>query len=78
MSSTQTKLFKSNKSQAVRLPKAVELPESISVVDIIAIGNTRIITPAGSSWDTWFDGKGVSDDFMESREQPADQQREEL
>ncbi len=75
MSLTQTKLFKSNKSQAVRLPKAVELPESISVVDIVAIGNTRIITPAGSSWDTWFDEQGVSSDFMESREQPADQQR---
>ncbi|VAW67836.1 VapB protein (antitoxin to VapC) [hydrothermal vent metagenome] len=76
MSSTQTRLFKSNKSQAVRLPKAVEMAENISVVDIVAIGNTRIITPAGESWDVWFDGKGVSDDFMESREQPADQQRE--
>ena len=76
MSSTQTKLFKSNKSQAVRLPKAVEMPESISVVDIVAIGNTRIITPAGDSWDVWFDGEGVSSDFMASREQPADQRRE--
>jgi len=76
MSYTQTKLFKSNKTQAVRLPKAVELPESISLVDIVAVGNTRIITPAGDSWDVWFDGQGVSDDFMESREQPADQQRE--
>jgi len=76
MSSTQTKLFKSNKSQAVRLPKAVEMPESISVVDIVAIGNTRIITPAGDSWDVWFDGEGVSSDFMLSREQPGDQQRE--
>ncbi len=78
MPSTQTRLFKSNKSQAVRLPKAVEMPESISAVDIVAIGNTRIITPAGESWDVWFDSQGVSDDFMESREQPADQQRETL
>jgi len=76
MPATQTKLFKSNKSQAVRLPKAVEMPESISVVDIVAIGNTRIITPAGDSWDVWFDGEGVSSDFMMSREQPGDQQRE--
>ena len=76
MSSSQTKLFKSNKSQAVRLPKAVELPDSVSVVDIVAIGNTRIITPAGESWDTWFDGPGVSDDFMALREQPDDQKRE--
>lgn len=76
MSTTQTKLFKSNKSQAVRLPKAVEMAENIHVVDIVAIGNIRIITPAGESWDVWFDGQGVSDDFMESRNQPADQQRE--
>ena len=76
MSYSQTKLFKSNKSQAVRLPKAVELPDSVSLVDIVAIGNTRIITPAGNSWDTWFDGAGVTDDFMQAREQPNDQQRE--
>ncbi len=78
MSFTQTKLFKSNKSQAVRLPKAVALPESVSVVDVVAIGNTRIITPAGESWVVWFDGQGVSDDFMASRDQPADQQREDF
>jgi len=78
MSSVQTKLFKSNKSQAVRLPKAVEMAENVKLVDIVAIGNTRIITPAGEFWDVWFDAQGVSDDFMESREQPADQQRETL
>ncbi len=78
MSSTQTKVFKTNKSQAVRLPKAVALPDSVSVVEIVAIGNTRVITPAGESWDVWFDGPGVSDDFMASREQPADQTREDL
>ena len=75
---TQTKIFKSNKSQAVRLPKAVAMPDSVSVVDIVAIGSTRIVTPAGESWDVWFDGPGVSDDFMESRDQPADQLREDL
>lgn len=78
MPSTQTKIFKSNKSQAVRLPKAVALPESVSLVDIVAIGNTRIITPAGVSWDDWFDGQGVSADFMKTREQPADQSREDF
>jgi len=78
MPSIQTKVFKSNKSQAVRLPKAVALPESISVVDIVAVGNTRIITPAGESWDVWFDSQGVSADFMESREQPVDQHREDF
>ncbi|MBL1278026.1 MAG: antitoxin [Ectothiorhodospiraceae bacterium] len=78
MAATHTTLFKSNKTQAVRLPKAVALPDSIKKVDIIAIGNTRIITPAGESWDQWFDSLGVSDDFMNERDQPADQEREAL
>ncbi len=78
MTAAHTKVFKSNRSQAVRLPKSVALPESIREVDIVAIGNTRIITPAGNSWDNWFDSSGVSEDFMTEREQPADQQRETL
>jgi len=78
MTAIHTTLFKSNKTQAVRLPKPVALPESIKKVDIVAIGNTRIITPAGESWDHWFDGPGVSDDFMLDREQPSDQEREAL
>ena len=78
MTTAHTKVFKSNKSQAVRLPKPVALPESIKEVDIVAVGNSRLITPAGSSWDNWFDGPGVSEDFMTARGQPADQQRETL
>jgi antitoxin VapB len=76
MATAHTKVFKSNRSQAVRLPKDVALPEYITKVDIVAIGNKRIITPAGSSWDDWFDGPQVSDDFMLQRDQPADQERE--
>jgi len=72
----QTRVFKSNKSQAVRLPKAVEMPENIKDVDVVAVGNTRIISPAGKAWDEWFDAEGVSDDFMESRSQPETQERE--
>jgi antitoxin VapB len=71
-----TKVFKSNQTQAVRLPKAVALPEEVKEVDVVAIGNTRLITPAGQTWDQWFDNPGASDDFMEVREQPKDQQRE--
>lgn len=78
MTTVHTTLFKSNKSQAIRLPKPVALPDSIKKVDIVAIGNTRIITPAGESWDQWFDGPGVSADFMIERDQPAGQTRETL
>ena len=76
MTGTQTKVFKSNQTQAVRLPKAVAFDESVREVEIIAVGNSRIISPAEGSWDDWFDGPGVSDDFMADREQPDDQERE--
>ncbi len=76
MKSANTTVFKSNQTQAVRLPKAVALPENIKKVKIVAVGNARIITPAGESWDYWFDGPGVSEDFMAERDQPADQHRE--
>ncbi|MBS0970589.1 AbrB/MazE/SpoVT family DNA-binding domain-containing protein [Chimaeribacter arupi] len=72
----KTTVFKSNRSQAVRLPKAVALPEDVKHVDIIAVGRTRIITPAGESWDSWFNGESVTSDFMGSRDQPDDQDRE--
>lgn len=78
MTAALTKVFKSNKSQAVRLPKAVALPESVKEVRIIAIGNKRIITPAAESWDDWFDNPQVTDDFMNDREQPDDLLRESL
>jgi len=78
MKTARTTVFRSNKTQAVRLPKAVELPAEVTRVEIVALGNTRIITPAGQSWDLWFDGPGVSEDFLIGREQPEDQVREAL
>ena len=76
MSTARTKVFMNNRSQAVRLPKSVALPDGVKDVVIVAIDNRRIITPAGESWDDWFDHGGVSDDFMRVREQPQDQNRE--
>jgi len=72
----QGAVFKSNRSQAIRLPKAAALPDDVKRVDVVAVGRTRVIAPAGEAWDSWFDGAGVSDDFMAEREQPADQQRQ--
>ena len=72
----QSTVFKSNRSQAVRLPKAVALPDDVKRVDVVAVGRTRIISPAGETRNSWFDGDGVSADFMTEREQPADQLRE--
>ena len=78
MATAQTTVFKSNKSQAVRLPKAVELPASVHRVTVIAVGNTRIITPVQETWDDWFDNPQATEDFMLDREQPEDQLRTEF
>jgi antitoxin VapB len=72
----QGAVFQSNRSQAVRLPKAVALPEGVKRVDVVAVGRARIITPTGESWNSWFEGEGVTADFMAERDQPTEQDRE--
>ncbi len=67
---TRSTVFKTNRSRAVRLPKAVALPDSVREVEIVSLGHTRIISPAGRSWDAFFNGPLASEDFMIEREQP--------
>lgn len=71
----KARVFKNNQSQAVRLPKAAALPEGVESVDVVIMGRSRLISPAGESWDFWFDGENVSSDFMPQREQPGVQFR---
>ena len=75
---TSTTVFKSNQSQAVRLPKDVAFPESVKRVEIVKLGNARLVTPAEHLWDDWFESEGVSEDFMAERGQPGVQVREEF
>jgi antitoxin VapB len=68
-----TKLFLSNRSQAVRIPADLRLPDSVKEVEVRACRQERIIAPVGRSWDSFFlDGPGVSDDFLAER---ADQEQ---
>ena len=78
MTRVNTKVFKSNKTQAVRLPKAVAFDESVTEVEIVIVGNSRIISPAGDGWDQWFDGPGISEDFMNERANESPQKRKVL
>lgn len=71
-------VFKTNRTQAIRLPKALALPEGVKFVEVVAMGNSRLITPLGGSWDSWFDQPGVSEDFMSTRDQPEADAREDL
>ena len=71
------KLFKNGQSQAVRLPK--EFRFEGTQVYIKRVGNAVLLLPEQDSWQLLFDSLGLfSDDFMESRDQPEQQGREEL
>ncbi len=59
--------FQSKQGQAIRLPKAVALPDDVKRVDVIALGRTSIIAPAGELWDSWFDSPAVTADFIHAR-----------
>ena len=74
----RVKVSKNNKIQVVRLPEKVSFPDTVKEVDIIRLGRSRLITPAGEAWDNWFESAGVADDFMNEREQPENQGREEF
>jgi antitoxin VapB len=72
-------VFMSNRSQAVRLPKAVAFPEDVHQVDVLKIGRSRVIVPQGQRWDDLFqNGPRASGDFMVERAQPAAEGREPL
>ena len=72
----ETIIFKFSDSQAVRLPKAMAFPEGMERVEIIRIGECRLITPVGKRWDSFFEHvPAASDDFMAEREQPEPEER---
>ncbi len=70
---TRTNLFLTNRSQAVRLPKNVAFPDSVREVSILRDGVRRVIVPADSVWDDFFDEPGID---ISEREQPQAQVRE--
>lgn len=70
---TETRLFKSNKTQAVRLPKDVAFPESVTRIAILREGKKRILVPVELSWDDFFAAPGVG---LGDRDQPEAQERE--
>lgn len=51
---TTTTVFTNNRSQAIRLPAELRLPDSVKRVDVRARGCERIIAPLGQTWDSFF------------------------
>lgn len=76
---TTTVIFKSNRTQAVRLPKDVAFPEGVHEVEIVKVGNSRVISPLGHRWDTFFARPSrPSDDFLAERDQGTFEERDPL
>ena len=72
-------LFTNNRTQAVRLPAEMRLPNDIKRVDVRARGNERIIAPLSQSWDSFFsDSLKATDDFMAERTTQDQSPRESL
>ncbi|NDC08181.1 MAG: antitoxin [Oxalobacteraceae bacterium] len=72
-------VFTNNRTQAVRLPAEVRLPEGVKRVSVRAIGNERIIAPVENTWDSFFiNGPQASDDFMPERAGQHQDKREAL
>lgn len=70
-------VFKTNRTQAVRLPKQVAFAEGIREVEIITIGQSRVVSPVGKRWDDLFaNGPRAPADFMRERAQPEPEKRE--
>lgn len=71
------KLFQNGQSQAVRLPK--EFRFEGDRVYIKRVGKAVVLLPYQASWQTLFDSlHQFSDDFMDRRDQPAQQERESI
>ncbi len=74
-----TTIFTNNRTQAVRLPAELRLPETVKKVDVRARGNERIISPLRQTWDSFFlDGPLVSEDFMSQRSSQEQSDRDPL
>lgn len=75
----RSRIFTSNRSQAVRIPKALAFPEDVAEVEVLKVGNSRLITPVGKNWADYFEnGPFVTDDFMADRDRWDFEEREPL
>lgn len=57
--SIKATIFRSNRSQAVRLPKAAAFPEGVKEVQVIRDGKRLILVPVEASWDDFFAKPGI-------------------
>jgi antitoxin VapB len=72
-------VFINNRTQAIRLPADMRLPEDIKRVLVRAVGRERIIAPLDGAWDSFFlTSPAASADFMDERASQDQAERESL
>jgi antitoxin VapB len=52
-------LFRSNRNQAVRIPKDMEFPEGVKKVYIFKEGRALTVIPVNDFWDDFFGRPGI-------------------
>lgn len=52
-------VFTSNRSQAVRLPKAAAFPEGVKELRVIPQGKGLLLVPVDALWDDFFARPGI-------------------
>lgn len=62
-------VFKSNRNQAVRIPKDMEFPEGVKEVVVRKVGKRVIFVPKEALWDDFFD-QPPCPDFIEPEDLP--------
>ncbi|MCL5974576.1 MAG: type II toxin-antitoxin system VapB family antitoxin [Gammaproteobacteria bacterium] len=67
----KARILNINGCQTLELPSQVTFPDGVQQVEVVVKGKSRIITPVGATWDDFFHGEGVSEDFMVERDQPT-------
>jgi antitoxin VapB len=64
------KLFKSNRSQAVRIPKDLAFPDDVKDIVIRRLGDSIMITPEDKLWDDFFAKLPIDDSFVAPEDLP--------
>ncbi len=63
-------LFRSNRSQAVRIPKDLEFPDDLKKVMVRRIGKAIMLVPKGAEWDIFLSMLPADDDFLAPDDPP--------
>lgn len=72
MTTVATTIFQNNRTQAVRLPKAVAFPDAVKEVEIVVVGESRIVSPAGKRFSEWAKRHPPFPDFERPSQPPLD------